>query len=429
MRLLLGTFVFVLCIVFACDLSLAAESYESTVLAADHFAQHRFVEGRSVLIDRLRAQDLTGAEKSAILGTMGDFFCEYVGDFRSGFNYYQRARKLRPNEPDFKKDRIEYILSCQKNYADIDKLVREIRSGSNWLVNAPGAKTRIDRLKQFIIESPDYYRMAEVYYCFAIYNVGESKYLKALDHFKRCESIKPAVSFFIPVRNNIETVRARFIRRVATISATSIFTFMFILSAVLFYAAKPWHWLTLKNIGGFIILVAVLCVSMLAVGNFLMGRYVNSESTQQMLSIGETYLFTSLNGPAFSIYAIFLGYLAGAFLLTYVFALGVSALASRKCAAVVLNCIAGALIMSSMVCLFYLRNCDMKTRNSPELSARGFFDTSNALHLPIEGIEPYILTDPERFPNPGVSHNTNPPLEDWAREHCTFDVTDESGGK
>ena len=79
MRLLLGLFVFVGCVVFACNLSLAAESYESTTLATDHFAQHRFVEGRTVLMDRLRAPDLTDAEKSAILGTMGDFFCDYLG--------------------------------------------------------------------------------------------------------------------------------------------------------------------------------------------------------------------------------------------------------------------------------------------------------------------------------------------------------------
>lgn len=426
MRLLLGSFVFVVCVVFACDLSLAAESYESTTLATEHFAQHQFVEGRTVLINRLRAPGLSPAEKSAILGTMGDFFCEYVGDFRSGLNYYQRSLKLQPRDADLK-SRIEQIRSSQKKYADIDKLVRAIRSKPNWLVNVPGSKAKIDTIKQLIVESPDYYRIAEAYYCLAIYNVGQNNDLKALDHFNQAQTLKPAISFFIPVRNNLNFVRARFIRKVVTISTTSVFIIMFILSVALFYAAKPWHWLTLKNIGGFIIMVVVLCVVMLAVGNFLAGRYVNSESTQQMVSIGETYLYTSLNGPGFSIYATFLMYLAGAFLLTYVFALGASTLISKKCVAVVLNCIAGTLIMASLVCIFYLRNCDMKTRNAPELRVSTFFNTSNALLLTVDGIEPYILTDPEMFPNPGVSHNTNPPLEDWAREHCPFDEEDEGG--
>ncbi len=428
MRLLLGSFVFVVCVVFAFDLSLAAESYESTTLATKHFSQHQFAEGRTVLIDRLGTPGLNTAERSAIWGAMGDFYCEYVGDFRSGLDYYKRARKSQPGNADLK-GRIEHILSSRKKYADIDKLVGEIRSRPNWLVNVPGTKAKIDTLKQFIIESPDYYRMAEAYYCFAIYNVGESKDPKALDYFNRAESLKPAIAFFIPLRNNSKIVRTRFTRRVVTSSTRNVLVFMFIASAALFYTAKPWRWLTLKNIGVFIILLAVLCVLVLAVGNVLSARYVNSESTQQMVSAGETYLYTSLNSPGFSIYATFLMYLAAAFLLTYVFALGASALISKKSVSVVLNCIAGTVIMASLVCTFYLRNCDMKTKNTPELSPGAFFNTSNALLLTVKGIDPYILTDPERFPNPGVSHNTNPPLENWAREHCPFDLPEETGEK
>ncbi len=429
MRQLLGLFIFVVCIVFACDLSVAAESYESTTLATELFAQKKFAEGRTVLIDGLRTPGLSATEKSAILGTMGDFSCDYVGDFRSGLSYYQRARKLQPDNADFKKDSIEYILSCRKKYADIDKLVQEIRSRPNWRVNAPGTKAKIDTLKQFIVGSPDYYRMAEAYFCLALYNVGEGKDFKALDYFKQVELLKPAIAYFIPLRNYFETVRARLIRRIVTISTTSVFTFMFVLSAALFYTAKPWHWLTLKNIGAFVIMVAVLCLAMLVVGSLLAARYVNSESTQQMLSPGEMYLYTSLNGPGFRIYATFLMYLAAAFLLTYVFALGACALINKKSVAVVLNCIAGTVIMASLVCIFYLRNCDTKTMNTPELRPGTFFNTSNALLLTLEGIEPHLLTDPDSFPNPGVSHNTNPPLENWAREHCRFDKKDEAGEK
>ncbi len=428
MRLLLGSFVFVVCVVCAGDLSLAAESYESTTLATEHFAQHQFPEGRAVLITRLGTPGLSAAERSAILGAMADFYCEYVGDFRSGLNYYKRAQKLQPNNADLKA-RIEHIINSRKKHVNIDKLVGKIRSRPNWLVNAPGTKAKIDTLKQFIIESPDYYRMAEVHYCFALYNVGKGKDLKALDYFSRAESFKPAIGFFIPLRNNSDFVRTRFTRRVVTTGTRNILAFMFVLSAALFYAAKPWRWMTLKNIGAFIILLTVLCVLVLAVGNILMARYVNSESTQQMVSAGETYLYTSLIGPAFNIYATFLMYLAAAFLITYVFALGASALIGKKCVSVVLNCIAGTLIMALLVCTFYLKNCDMNTKNSPDLSPGAFFNTSNAMLLTVKGIEPYILTDPDRFPNPGVSHNTNPPLENWAREHCPFDEKDETDEK
>ncbi len=428
MRLLLGSFVFVVCVVCTGDLSLAAENHESITLATEHFAQHQFVEGRAVLITQLGTPGLSATEKSAILGAMGDFFCEYVGDFRSGLNYYKRAQKLQPDNADLK-GRVEHILSNQKKYAKIDKLVRELRSRPNWLVNVPGAKAKIDTLKQFISESQDYYRIAEVYYCFALYNVGKGKDLKALDDFKQAKSLKPAITFFIPIRNNYEFVRTRFIRKVVTITTKSVLTFMFILSVVLFYTAKPWRWMTLKNIAGFIILLAVLCLLVLAVGNLLSARYVNSEATQQMVSMGETYLYTSLIGPGFSIYATFLMYLAAAFLITYVFALGASALIGKKSVAVILNCIAGTLIMASLVCTFYLRNCDMKTRNTPELRPNTFLNTSNALLITLDGIEPYILTEPDSFPNPGISHNTNPPLEDWAREHCPFDEKDETGEK
>lgn len=428
MRLLLGSFVFVVCVVFAGDLTLAAENYEPITLATEHFGQHQFTEGRAALISRLGTPGLSAAEKSAILGAMGDFYCEHVGDFRNGLKYYQRALKLQPDNTDLK-GRIEHILSSQKKYAKIDKLVGEIRRGPNWLVNVPGTKAKIDTLKQLVIESPDYYRMAEAYYCFAIYNVGESKDLKALDYFSQAKSFKPAINFFIPLRNNAEFVRTRLTRRVVTTSTRSILAFMFVLSAVLFYAARPWRWMTLKNIGVFIILLTVLCGLMLAVGNLLSGRYVNSESTQQMVSLGETYLYTSLIGPAFSIYATFLMYLIAAFLIIYVFALGASALIGKRSVAVVLNCIAGTVIMASLVCTFYLKNCDMKTKNSLELSPGIFFNTSDAMLLTIKGIEPYLLTDPDGFPNPGVSHNTNPPLESWAREHCPFNLPEEASKK
>jgi hypothetical protein len=115
--------------------------------------------------------------------------------------------------------------------------------------------------------------------------------------------------------------------------------------------------------------------------------------------------------------------------LIFVFALSISNLVKNKIIAAIISGIAGTLIMASLIGIYYMRNGDMKLDNTPDLSINGLFDTSNAMLFPVEGIEPYILTDPDAFPNPSVIHNVDPPLENWAKEHCPFDEPHASEGQ
>ncbi|MCU0857750.1 MAG: hypothetical protein MUC65_05030 [Pontiellaceae bacterium] len=403
-------------IVLSCGWLSASATYESVSLAASFFSKHQFNEGQSVLIKQLGEPDLDNAERAAIWEALGDFYRDDVGDFSGAVNFYQQAEELGYPQ----KDRLESIRRLKDKYADIDRIIQEIRSRSNWMVNEPDAQEKISTLQAFIAQTPDYYRMAEAHYCIALYHAAGGRNGKALASFKRAESIKPALSFFIPVQNQMKLIQTRWYRWIATCGSKTVFILMFLLSSILFYSSKPWKWLTFKIIRRFFLLLTALCLLFLAAGFLLSALYLKSDGARQLTSAGETYLFSVIYAPGFNLYIKLVLYMVAAFFLTCVFALGTTSLIRRKSISALLNGLAGTLIMASLVCIFYLKHCDQKTLGLPDLTPGSFFSATKALPFSSRGIEPLILTDPEAFLDPGVSHNVNPPLEKWAREHCPF---------
>ncbi|MDH3982154.1 MAG: hypothetical protein OES84_04555, partial [Kiritimatiellaceae bacterium] len=94
--------------------SVAAATPNVSQEAQVAFSEGKWSEGRQLLNNRLRDSSISSEERSEIFSSLAHFFCEYVGDYTSGYKYYQRARALRPNEPDFKLNEIRTLESEKK---------------------------------------------------------------------------------------------------------------------------------------------------------------------------------------------------------------------------------------------------------------------------------------------------------------------------
>ncbi|MBM4152506.1 MAG: hypothetical protein FJ220_03160 [Kiritimatiellaceae bacterium] len=412
-----------------CSQHAFAGAYESTDRAITSFAQHRFNEGQSILTERLGDSELNPAEHGAILITLGDFYCDYVGDFSKGVELYQQAAEFSSGTDALNNPRLQSILSARTTYASIDAIVQKIVDNDSWKTDGSDIAAEMETLQAFMRNTPDYYRMAEAHYAQALVYAFERHDMKALAEFNRVQAIKPAISLFLPVERQMDFMQGRLNRAIATYGGMSLFVVLLVLSQILFFLAKPWRWLTFKMIGKFVVVLMILNGGFIALGHVLAVGYRRSEAVSEQFSVGENYLFTALLSPGFDLYFPLLLYLSVAFLMTYMFTLGVTKLCRRKAVGSALSGVAGALMMSSLMCLFYMQRCDAKTARDPELSPECFFSTAAGLQFTVKGIEPYLLTAPEQFTDPGVSHNTNPALEEWAKKHCPFSQKDAPDGQ
>jgi tetratricopeptide (TPR) repeat protein len=409
----------------------AETQYETITIAKGHFAQRQFSEGRGVLLGRLRAPDVSVDEKSSILTAFADFYCNDVGDYTQGMDYYDKAVRLKPDNATALKQ-IEYIRSQQNQHRQIDQLVKEMLSrqnSSSQPADLSALKEMNRPLETFITGTPDYYRSAEVFYCLGMYYADAGRERKAIESFRRALQIKPGIDFMLPVSKRIEVWHSRWVREVITICMTSTFAVMYFLTALLFYATRPWQWLKLRTIAELVLINILLCIVILAAQKWLAAAYAVSDEAGDLLSKGSIYLYTSMDSPGFGILAVFMTHLIIGFNLIFIFSRSIANLLKNKIIAAMIGGIAGTLIMASVISIYYMRNCDMKLTNTPDLSIKGLFDLSNAMIFPVKGIEPYLLTDPEAFPNPSVIHNVNPPLENWAKAHCPFDESHASEGQ
>ena len=407
----------------------AETQYETITVAKEHFAQRQFSEGRGVLLGRLRAPDVSVDEKSSIFTAFADFYCNDVGDYTRGMDYYNKAVRLKPDHATALKQ-IEYIRSQQNEHRQMDQLVKEMlnrQNSSSQPDDLSALKEKNRSLETFITGTPGYYRSAEVFYCLGMSYAAAGRELKAIEYFRRALQVKPGIDFMLPISKRIEVWHSRWVREVITISVTSVFTVMY--AALLFYATRPWQWLKLRNIAGLVLFNILLCIVVLAAQKWLAAAYTASDEAEKLLSKGSIYLYTSINSPGFGILAVFITHLLIGFSLIFILSRSIAILLKNKILAAMFSGIAGTLIMASVSCIYYMRNCDQKLVNTPDLSIGGLFDRSNAMIFPIKGIDPYILTDPEAFPNPSVIHNVNPPLENWAKEHCPFDEPHASEGQ
>jgi tetratricopeptide (TPR) repeat protein len=423
-------YVFAMLIVVVTGTLTAETQYEAVTVAKEHFAQRQFSEGRGVLLGRLKTPKVSLDEKSSIFSALGDFYCHDVGDYTQGMHHYEKAVSFNSDDPTAL-SQIESIRSQHNKHRQIDQWLTGMLATLNRSRpdDLSGLKEKARSLEMFAANTPDYYRSAELFYCLGTYHAARGQELKAIEYYNRAFQVKPGIDFMLPVSGKIKALHSRWLTETITAGSTGVFAVMFLVSALLFYTTRPWRWLTPRHVAGLALLNILLCIVTLAIQKGLAATYAVSGAAEEFLSQGGIYLYTSINSPGFSILAVFMIHLVIGLSLIFVFALSLSNLVKNKIVAASVSGIAGTVIMASLICIYYMRNCDMKLDNTPDLSINGLFDTSNAMIFSVEGIEPYILTDPEAFPNPSVIHNVDPPLENWAKEHCPFDEPHASEGQ
>lgn len=408
----------------------AETSYQAVTVAKEHFAQQRFSEGRGVLLGRLRTPTISLGEKSSIFSALGDFYCHDVGNYKQGLDYYQKAVGFNPDNP-IASPQIEFIQSQQEKNRQVDQVITDISTTVNRarVDDDDGTKDKIQFLQTVAESRPDYYRLAEVFYYLGTYHAAGGRELKAIDYFERARQVKPGIDFMASVSEQIPVLRSRWRREVATAISTGVLAGMFLLAAVLFYATRPWQWLKLRQIAALLLLNSLLCIVFLAIYKGMSRTYAASDEAGKVVSEGAVYLYTSINSPGFKIFAVFMIYLVIGLGLISVFALSIGRLIKNKPAAAIVSGIGGAVMMVSLLGACYMQHFEPILDNTPELSVNGLLNPSKALVFSVEGIEPYILTDPEAFPNLDVGHRTNPYLEKWAEQYCPFDESETTGEK
>jgi len=407
-----------------------ANSKDTIRQANDLFSQGQYSEGRNLINTALRDRSLDSMQRCQLLNSLGDFNCEFVGNFDRAVMFYRRTLKS-----DLSSDH-RLMIQAQKKVAEIDELKKKFLSQDKLLkklsiqayqqIPLPEIKKQISQLQTLAQKNPDYYKIAQVHY-FIGYNQEKAKnYREAYKSFQKATEYKPAISFFLPL-SRTETLLVEWRRQQVNSTAWASIGILMIIIALTYYISKPWKWMSPRHVIVGLGIIALWWGVFNISHSWLGSHFVIQEDMKSQPGADSTY-FNVAPGSYGSEVAVYLfRYGLVGIVSLYVFALGSSRLRSRPLA-ILSNAIMGLLILSAVTTIFYMRHCDRKSYFISHDQGIMFYAAGN-IYFRTSEPEASFLTNPKAFPNPSVD-NAEPEIKAWLLRHCIFDETPEaeSGG-
>lgn len=433
------------------------------------FALGNYSRAYQVLDEIAQSREASKTVRLDAQNRLAFFYEEYAGDFTTALTLYARTERALPEralpertvteragseksdrdgkgdggdagvgsaDPDrgalrelkeYAAEGIERIRSRQRRYADEDAALAGVQSAGIRSEKPEGIKRNIEDLRTIVERQPDYYRAAEVYYYIGVHYVELERYRRAAAAFDRALELKPAMMFYVDVGFQVEIARTRYQRRAASRIAWTALIVLLLVGGAVFYASRPWRGVPIR---AFVVLgIAIL----LWVGTFLasyalLARTVDVEGLSARYT-GEcpAYVSAERGSPGSEVTDRLLVYGIMGVAGVWAFAVGL-----RKLRKGLLRVSAGAalglVLFSSLAAIFYLRHCD--TEGTFESSGRpgtAEYYATGSVQFFLRDLEPFILTDPLRYPNLVVLHTSDEHFANWIIEYCPFDnVTEDA---
>ena len=405
-----------------------ANALDPTSEAQALFDAGQFSQGRDVLNKSLGNDALTTLQRAQVIKTLAQFYEKLVGDTRIALRFYKRILKTDlPNEHTMKafaKTEISRLNEIEKKYAEQNAYLKKLRVSASRKQNVDDAKEQISKLFVIAENNPQYYRLAEVYYYVGASYMTTKEYKQAVTFLNKAQEVKPAINFFLPVTGKVKYAQDKWIRGVANRFSWGTIGILLIVTALSFYASKPWQWLQLRHLTiGLTVVILWSVVFLLAHLALSSGFRSSDEVALQIGAEIPAFMGAKLASPGSRIVGHLFSYALVAVLGTFIFALATSRL-KCKCSASILNAIFGLLICSALITVFYLRICDHKSVLNSQTEGITHYPKAS-LYFRQYDLEPYILTNPKAYPNLNLGNIPDRHLLKWVVKHGDYPKPEE----
>ena len=415
--------VIILLIAVAC---VYADPNEPASKAKALFEQGMYDEGLATLNYALRDSDLTPAGRAELLGTMAQFYEQFVGNHDMALRNYHRILRadLGPGHPAKSSagKEIARLNALTAKYRKQDYILRRARIEASKNRDQTQVKDEIAQLEAIINENPEYHRLHEIYFYLGGDYIALKQYAKAYRILQKPTQLKPSIRFYLPVATRIAQAREKWIRLTAARSAWTTIGVLLIITMIAFYASRPWRWVRLRHllVGAAVI---ILWAIVLAVSCKWLGATfrVAEKAVEQIHAELPSFPGAAPGSPGSEVLKYLFLYglvgIAGVF----VFSIATAGL-KRRSLAIFINLIFGLALLASVTTVFYLQHLERGAESVFNSQAKDLlYYPKGYVYLYMSDLESYILTNPKAYPNLDLSNIGQPEFRKWVVKHCPFD--------
>jgi tetratricopeptide (TPR) repeat protein len=386
--------------------------------------QNKYGEALSILNTSRRDKDLSDSLRLEILKMLVVFNERTVGDYRKVEKFLQEIIRFPAaiNRPVrfFAEKEIIRLKTLNAKYRKENNFLKKIK-----IISMSGNKKDKqvlikDQIENFILDNPDYYRLAEIYYYLGRNYMNLNKYGKAIRYFDKSIQLKPGINTFLPVSSHSRGAYAERYRKTMRSIYWTILAILLIITMISFYIFRPWKNFHIKHLFVCLAMIFLWWLVFTASTYFLGATFSLSQEDKENIDVEEpSFIRADPGSPGSEITRILFRYGLIGILGVYLFSLGMSRIRKRKIAGIA-AVLYGFLMFGSLTGVFYIRYC--KERTIYYSKGKGLFDFIKGNYLfKLKDHEVYVLSDPNSYSNLNLESIDELELVDWFVQHCHFD--------
>jgi tetratricopeptide (TPR) repeat protein len=407
-------------IVFVLAFNANAKSSPSDEAQA-FFAKGDYLSGMNILTKAMNDPD--PVQRSLALEAYAKFYENIVGNTDYALSLYGQVIRtnLPPDHPiktSVQKE-IDRLNLLKAQNSKEDTFLRRLKP-AELLSNETEKKERIAQLRSLIEQKPGYYRLSEVYY-----QLGRGYYAMENCHdaylaLRKSVELKPGVNYYLPVNVWADMAYGRWVRSTLYSILWGIFGGLLIVTAVAFYASRPWRWLKLRHLMIGLAMVA-LWLGVFAISyKWFTDNFPITDKVMFQVNAAPPY-FTNFgpDSPNWEIVKSLFGYGLVGVLGLFALSVGIGRIKYRW-TALLINLICALVLFGSLLTVFYMRYCDQKSIFNSEAKQTVLYYLQGGNYFVSTGLEPFVLTNPRAYRDLALSNVTDAYMGAWILKHCPF---------
>lgn len=373
----------------------------------------------------LRQRGLTREGRGELLLELARFHRDRTGNHQAALRFAsQAARWLPKSSPELAEasSLAQRIRTQQQTFAAQDaELATLMPPGVNVtqeLSDAAEAEVRakIDALERLRSAHPDYYRRHEIGYALGVHHLTLREYTAAYDEFSAVLERLPAVYLSLPITTLAEMAHTYAVRSAINGWSWGILAALWIVTAAMFFAAKPWRWATWKHLTAGAALLAVWAVvfyvSFTILGELRPGlENVNQDGRYEIPCYARCDPFSPGSGTGHLLFAYGTAACWGIFL----FSMG-STVIRRGPMRTAAQGLYAVLLCGSLLTVYYMRNFESVSIFTVQEGSVLYLAQAN-LNFEVREPEPWVLTDPLSYPGLDVGGVGDEVFKAWLMRH------------
>ncbi len=409
--------VFVLAFVF-----LAYGQSSPSEEAEARFARGEYFEGMGVLTPVLNDPD--PVRRALAFQTYARFYEDLVGNTDYALMLYGNILGINlPEDNSIKasaKKEISRLKSLKAQYRAEDALLKGLQPPE--IISPDKNSEQVAQLRSIIDKKPDFYRLHEVYYRLGRNYIAMGSYRQAYLLLEKSLELKPAINYYLPVDVHKNIAYAKWVRSTIKLITRGIIGVLLIVTIIAFYLSRPWRWLRLRHlITG--LTIAILWLIILSISYILLvhKREISDKTIVDISAAVPCFVSFGPENPNWQVVKDLFVYgligLSGLF----VFSIGISRIKYRG-VVLLINVVFALLLFATLMTIFYMQNCDQKSAFSSDAQNGILHYINGGNYFVSFSMEPYVLTNPQAYPNLAINNITDVHMREWIQKYCPLSL-------